>query len=154
MAFVAGTTLSAAALNAALGLYSMRAENNSGQTIGTSYTTLTGWTSIWDDFPGFVAATGIFTVQAGQAGRYQVMARVSWLSSSTRRLMAIVKNASTEVARAEGNPASNRLTQTCWDVVDLAVGDTLKVQALAGTSTTLDTTGVAPQAAFYVRWIG
>lgn len=136
--FTAGTPLSASKLNGALGVYQVRAAMNSGMTIGTSFTTLTGWTEERDDFAGFDYTTGVFTVPSGFDGSYIAWGTVPWVASTQRRLLAFFQG-STERGRNDQPPpaSSARLSQSVIaKPFDMAVGDTLTLQAQSPSSST------------------
>ncbi len=150
--FVAGTALSAAQLNGALAIYKVRAYMNSGMTIGTSLTTLTGWTEGKDDFSGFDPTTGVFTCPTGYDGEYMAWATASWVSSAVRRMLTIYKG-STELSRSDVVSSTGRLSTVVLPIMfDLVAGDTVTVQALAGSSTTLDSS--AGQSQFSLWKVG
>ena len=130
MAFIAGQTLTAAALNAISGVAAKATRSTAGPSIGTASTwvQVTGLdVSQYDDASIIAISTGIVTIPT--AGRWRAVLTFPWSSygSANERRIAWMKGTS-----APGTPLAskkNNVSGPWWEQVEVednfAAGDTL-----------------------------
>lgn len=108
--------------------------HNNAQALTTNgYIPLTGWTADLDNLPGFNATTGVFTVQAGWAGNYEIDVMVGIVSSTTQGTAGLAINGANVVTVREAVTSSSTHMIIPTYEAQLAVGNTVMVQAFGAT---------------------
>ena len=126
----------------------VRASSPTAQSIAqATVTDITNWTELQDTSNSFVPTTGVFT--APRTGSYLVTAQVSlasaaWGAINQNMSVIVAKNGSlvTQAITTTQAAATFSLTSpTLSNMIDMAAGDTLKVQTFQNSGGAINTVG-------------